>query len=62
MNKVMKFLREVRTELKSVSWPTRADLIEGTTAVIVMSIITAMFLFFVDIIFKLLINKVIFGY
>ncbi|MDP8232880.1 MAG: preprotein translocase subunit SecE [Candidatus Zophobacter franzmannii] len=61
MNKMIKFFREVRTELKSVSWPTRADLIEGTTAVTVMSIITAIFLFLVDVVFKLLINKVIFG-
>ncbi len=62
MNKLVKFLKEVRTELKSVSWPTRADLVEGTTAVVVMSIITAVFLFLVDLVFKLLINKVIFGY
>ncbi len=62
MNKLVKFLKEVKTELKSVSWPTKADLVEGTTAVIIMSIITATFLFAVDLVFKLLINKVIFGY
>ncbi|HOH98012.1 MAG TPA: preprotein translocase subunit SecE [Candidatus Cloacimonadota bacterium] len=46
--KVSRFFRDVRSEMKSVSWPTRDDLKEGTLVVIVMSSIVAIFLSVVD--------------
>jgi preprotein translocase subunit SecE len=46
--KVSRFFRDVRSEMKSVSWPTRDDLKEGTVVVIVMSSIVAIFLSVVD--------------
>ncbi|MDD4099960.1 MAG: preprotein translocase subunit SecE [Candidatus Cloacimonetes bacterium] len=45
---VSRFFRDVRSEMKSVSWPGKADLKEGTTVVIVMSAIVAIFLSLVD--------------
>lgn len=45
---VSRFFREVRSEMKSVSWPTMNDLKEGTVVVIVMSAIVAIFLSLVD--------------
>ncbi len=46
--KVSRFFREVRSEMKSVSWPGKDDLKEGTIVVIVMSAIVAIFLSLVD--------------
>jgi preprotein translocase subunit SecE len=45
---VSRFFREVRSEMKSVSWPGKDDLKEGTLVVIVMSSIVAIFLSIVD--------------
>ena len=44
----MQFLREVRTELKKVTWPSRKDTLSGTVVVLVAVIIIALFLGIVD--------------
>lgn len=48
MEKIKRFYREVRSEMKSVSWPNKADMKEGTIVVLVMSAIVAIFLSLVD--------------
>jgi preprotein translocase subunit SecE len=42
------FLREVKTELKKVTWPTRKDTLSGTAVVLVAVFIIAIFLGIVD--------------
>lgn len=42
------FLREVRTELKKVTWPSRKDTLAGTAVVLVAVFIIALFLGIVD--------------
>ena len=42
------FLREVRTELKKVTWPSRKDTLSGTAVVLVAVFIIAIFLAIVD--------------
>ena len=44
----MQFLREVKTELKKVTWPTRKDTLAGTVVVLVAVFIIATFLGIVD--------------
>jgi preprotein translocase SecE subunit len=44
----IQFLREVRTELKKVTWPSRKDTLSGTLIVLVAVIIIAVFLGIVD--------------
>jgi preprotein translocase subunit SecE len=44
----IQFLREVRTELKKVTWPSRKDTLSGTLVVLVAVIIIAIFLGIVD--------------
>jgi len=61
MEKLTVFLTEVRQELKTISWPKKPDLTEGTTVVIVMSVITSIFLMLVDFIFKSLITETLFS-
>lgn len=55
---VSRFFRDVRSEMKSVSWPNKADLKEGTIVVLVMSAITAIFLSLVDFGFSKIIELV----
>jgi preprotein translocase subunit SecE len=42
------FLREVKTELKKVTWPSRKDALSGTVVVLVAVFIIATFLGIVD--------------
>jgi len=44
----IQFLREVKTELKKVTWPTRKDTLAGTVVVLVAVFIIALFLGIVD--------------
>ncbi len=45
---VKQFLREVKTELKKVTWPSRKDTLAGTGLVLVAVFIIAIFLGIVD--------------
>jgi len=45
---VKQFLREVKTELKKVTWPSRKDTLSGTAVVLVAVFIIAIFLGIVD--------------
>jgi preprotein translocase subunit SecE len=60
MKKILGFFKDVKQELKYISWPTRGDLKEGTTVVIVMSAIVAIFLSIVDTIFSFGIRQILF--
>ena len=44
----IQFLREVRTELKKVTWPSRKDTLSATLVVLVAVFIIAIFLGIVD--------------
>lgn len=48
MTNPIQFLREVRSELAKVVWPSRRQVIETTIAVIALSLIVAVFLGGVD--------------
>lgn len=54
----IRFFRDVIAEMKSVTWPTKDDLKEGTTVVIVMSALVSLFLAGVDFIFGLAVRSV----
>jgi preprotein translocase subunit SecE len=49
VNETIKFLREVKVELKKVSWPSRKETIGSTSVVLVVVIIVALFLGIIDI-------------
>ena len=50
------FLKEARIELKKVTWPTRAQTIRYTVAVIAMSLVVAAFLGGLDMLFQFILN------
>lgn len=56
---ILKFLSEVKVEMKKVSWPTKQQTWRNTTIVIGVSIVTAIFLGGLDAIFAWLINKIV---
>jgi len=47
-NRIVQFIRESRTELRKVVWPTREETIRHTLTVIIMSGVVALFLGGVD--------------
>lgn len=53
------FLKEVRTELKKVNWPTRQETIKYTLIVIGVSLAVAVFLGGLDFIFTWFFSKFI---
>ncbi|MGD8542242.1 MAG: preprotein translocase subunit SecE, partial [Desulfobacteraceae bacterium] len=48
LNRSIQFLREVKVELKKVTWPTRKQAIGSTVVVIVVVMIVSLFLGVVD--------------
>ena len=55
--KIIKFFEDVVKEMKKVTWPTKAELKESTTIVIVVCLVLAAFTYVIDMI----INQVISG-
>lgn len=49
LDKIVQFLREVKVELKKVTWPTRKQTIGSTVVVIILVLIVSLFLGVVDI-------------
>ncbi|HOO39503.1 MAG TPA: preprotein translocase subunit SecE [Deltaproteobacteria bacterium] len=48
MEKIKRFLKEVRAELGKVTWTGRKEIMSGTIAVLVLSGIISMFLWVID--------------
>lgn len=44
----IEFLRQVRAEIKKITWPTKQETTASTIAVFIMVLIAALFLFFAD--------------
>ncbi|HDP24831.1 MAG TPA: preprotein translocase subunit SecE [Deltaproteobacteria bacterium] len=49
MDKIIRFFREVRAELKKVTWTGRKDVVSGTIAVLILSGIVSIFLWIIDL-------------
>lgn len=48
--KIINFFQDVVKEMKKVTWPTKAELLESTKVVIVVCIVLAVFTYVIDII------------
>lgn len=59
IDKSMQFLREVKIELKKVTWPSRKQTMGSTVVVIVLVVIISSFLGLVDVILNSLIRVVL---
>lgn len=56
---VKEFLGDVRTELKKVSFPTKAETIGSTTVVIVFCVLMSIYLSVIDSFLSWLVGKII---
>ncbi|MGA2362822.1 MAG: preprotein translocase subunit SecE [Candidatus Aminicenantales bacterium] len=52
------FLKDVRSELKKVTWPSRNEVYSTTIVVIAATIFFGFYLFFMDVIFTWVLGKV----
>jgi preprotein translocase subunit SecE len=52
------YLRDVRGEMKKVTWPSRDDMIKTTIAVIIISLFFGVYLFGVDFIFSRIFQRI----
>ena len=52
------FLREVRAELKKVTWPSKNEVYSTTIVVIFATIFFGFYLFFMDVFFSWVITKI----
>ncbi len=56
--KIIKFFEDVVNEMKKVTWPTKAELVESTKIVIVACIILAGFTYGIDMLISLVISGI----
>lgn len=54
----IQFFRQVKQEVKKVTWPTRKEVIQTSIMVIVIVAIAATFFFFVDMIFAWIVKLI----
>jgi preprotein translocase subunit SecE len=59
IDNVKEFLGDVRTELKKVSFPTKAETIGSTTVVIVFCVLLSIYLSVLDSFLSWLVGKII---
>lgn len=59
MAKIIEFLKETKTELKHVNWPTRRQTFFYTLITIVLSVAVAYFLGFFDYLFSQGLGKIL---
>ena len=53
------YLKEVKVEMKKISWPTRQDTVKYTLMVVGASLFMGLFLGALDFIYSTILNKVI---
>ena len=56
---MMNYFKDVRSEMRHVSWPTRRQTITFTGVVIAVSLATAAYLGLLDFVFQTIIKKII---
>lgn len=57
--KLVKFLKETKAEMRKVTWPTRDELIGSTKIVIIATIMVTLFIGFIDQILTLIIRRLL---
>lgn len=59
MSKIINYVKETKAELKNVSWPTKRQTVVFTAMVVAVSLATAAFLGFFDMVFAFLLKQFI---
>jgi len=56
--RLISFLREVRAELRKVTWPSKNEVYSTTIVVIIATVFFGFYLYFMDLIFSWVLNQV----
>ncbi len=56
--RIFSFLREVRAELKKVTWPSKNEVYSTTIVVILTTVFFGVYLYCMDLIFSWILNQV----
>ena len=59
LTRIQEFVREVLSEFRKVTWPTRAELVNSTAVVIVVTVVLAFFLGGVDIVLARVVERIL---
>jgi len=54
--RIVRYFQEARAELARVTWPTREQVIEGTQAILIFTLVAMVILGLYDLIFRFLIG------
>jgi preprotein translocase subunit SecE len=57
--KIVKFLKETKAEMRKVTWPTRDELVGSTKIVIIATLVVTLFIGVVDQILTLIIRRLL---
>ncbi|MBE3593256.1 MAG: preprotein translocase subunit SecE [Thermoanaerobacter sp.] len=57
--KIVKFFKDVRAEMKKVTWPSRETLITYTEIVLIVVALFTVFIFLIDSVFSYLLKLII---
>jgi preprotein translocase subunit SecE len=59
IKKIIQFIKEVKNELKKVTWPGRKEVINSTIVVLIATAILTLFLYLVDVSLSRLVGIII---
>jgi preprotein translocase subunit SecE len=51
------FLKDARAELKKVTWPSKAEVVNTTIVVVILTVFFGFYLFFMDAVFSWALTK-----
>jgi preprotein translocase subunit SecE len=58
-NRITKYLKEVRAEIRKVTWPSRQEVLRLSTIVVIVMIVMSLFMAIVDFAFSRLMQAII---
>ena len=59
VERIRQFIREVLIEFRKVTWPSRAELLNSTSVVVVVTVVLAFFLGGVDIVLARIVERIL---
>ena len=59
VTRLQEFVREVLAEFRKVTWPSRAELVNSTGVVIVVTVVLAFFLGGVDVVLARVVERIL---
>jgi len=58
MDKIKAYLKDVRKEMKKVSWPSQDELVDYTIVVVIFTIILSAFIFGIDQVYSTILEAI----